>query len=181
MWLCDRLIFNHPLQLHQPFYFPCVSVSTRMLTLLRSRTPTAARLATAARVPLQRGHLAVSASSHGASQTSLVRCTCAAIPVRPRLVAAASASFHSSVPRAVQLGGGPSANEQGAQGEYINPNNVPAGASLRKYCIDLTQMARDGKLDPVIGRDPEMRRTIEILSRRTKNNPVLLGEPGVGM
>jgi ATP-dependent Clp protease ATP-binding subunit ClpB len=41
-------------------------------------------------------------------------------------------------------------------------------------------MARDGKLDPVIGRDAEMRRTIEILSRRTKNNPVLLGEPGVG-
>ena len=52
--------------------------------------------------------------------------------------------------------------------------------SLGKYGIDLTQSARDGILDPVIGRDEEIRRTIQILSRRTKNNPVLIGEPGVG-
>jgi len=52
--------------------------------------------------------------------------------------------------------------------------------SLDKYGIDLTQSARDGILDPVIGRDEEIRRTIQILSRRTKNNPVLIGEPGVG-
>ena len=52
--------------------------------------------------------------------------------------------------------------------------------SLAKFGRDLTQMARSGKLDPVIGRDEEIRRTIEILSRRTKNNPVLIGEPGVG-
>ena len=52
--------------------------------------------------------------------------------------------------------------------------------SLDKYGIDLTQSARDGALDPVIGRDEEIRRTIQILSRRTKNNPVLIGEPGVG-
>lgn len=52
--------------------------------------------------------------------------------------------------------------------------------SLGKYGIDLTQYARDGILDPVIGRDEEIRRTIQILSRRTKNNPVLIGEPGVG-
>jgi ATP-dependent Clp protease ATP-binding subunit ClpB len=52
--------------------------------------------------------------------------------------------------------------------------------SLEKYGRDLTQAARDGKLDPVIGRDEEIRRTIQILSRRTKNNPVLIGEPGVG-
>jgi ATP-dependent Clp protease ATP-binding subunit ClpB len=52
--------------------------------------------------------------------------------------------------------------------------------SLDKYGIDLTQSARDGVLDPVIGRDEEIRRTIQILSRRTKNNPVLIGEPGVG-
>ena len=52
--------------------------------------------------------------------------------------------------------------------------------SLEKYGIDLTQSARDGILDPVIGRDEEIRRTIQILSRRTKNNPVLIGEPGVG-
>src|SRR5687768_275609 len=53
-------------------------------------------------------------------------------------------------------------------------------ASLEKYGRDLTQMAREGKLDPVIGRDEEIRRVVQILSRRTKNNPVLIGEPGVG-
>ncbi len=52
--------------------------------------------------------------------------------------------------------------------------------SLQKYCLDLTERARAGKLDPVIGRDDEIRRSIQILQRRTKNNPVLIGEPGVG-
>ncbi len=52
--------------------------------------------------------------------------------------------------------------------------------ALKKYARDITQDARDGKLDPVIGRDEEIRRTIQVLSRRTKNNPVLIGEPGVG-
>jgi ATP-dependent Clp protease ATP-binding subunit ClpB len=52
--------------------------------------------------------------------------------------------------------------------------------ALEKYGVDLTQAARDGKLDPVIGRDAEIRRVIQVLSRRTKNNPVLIGEPGVG-
>ncbi|WP_036291771.1 ATP-dependent chaperone ClpB [Methylosinus sp. PW1] len=52
--------------------------------------------------------------------------------------------------------------------------------SLKKYARDLTEAAREGKLDPVIGRDEEIRRTIQVLSRRTKNNPVLIGEPGVG-
>ena len=52
--------------------------------------------------------------------------------------------------------------------------------ALKKFARDLTQAARDGKLDPVIGRDEEIRRTIQVLSRRTKNNPVLIGEPGVG-
>jgi ATP-dependent Clp protease ATP-binding subunit ClpB len=52
--------------------------------------------------------------------------------------------------------------------------------ALRKYARDLTAIARDGKLDPVIGRDEEIRRTMQVLSRRTKNNPVLIGEPGVG-
>lgn len=52
--------------------------------------------------------------------------------------------------------------------------------ALSKYATDLTQLARDGKLDPVIGRDEEVRRVMQILSRRTKNNPVLVGEPGVG-
>ena len=53
-------------------------------------------------------------------------------------------------------------------------------AALEKYGQDLTQRARDGKIDPVIGRDDEIRRVIQVLSRRTKNNPVLIGEPGVG-
>jgi ATP-dependent Clp protease ATP-binding subunit ClpB len=52
--------------------------------------------------------------------------------------------------------------------------------ALKKYTIDLTERAREGKLDPVIGRDDEIRRTIQILQRRSKNNPVLIGEPGVG-
>jgi len=52
--------------------------------------------------------------------------------------------------------------------------------ALEKYATDLTQLARDGKLDPVIGRDTEIRRVVQVLSRRTKNNPVLIGEPGVG-
>ncbi len=62
-----------------------------------------------------------------------------------------------------------------AKNDFDNSNE-----SLDKYGIDLTQSARDGILDPVIGRDEEIRRTIQILSRRTKNNPVLIGEPGVG-
>ncbi|MEK6204353.1 MAG: ATP-dependent chaperone ClpB, partial [Amylibacter sp.] len=52
--------------------------------------------------------------------------------------------------------------------------------ALKKYAQDLTQKARDGKIDPIIGRDEEIRRTMQVLSRRTKNNPVLIGEPGVG-
>jgi ATP-dependent Clp protease ATP-binding subunit ClpB len=56
---------------------------------------------------------------------------------------------------------------------------VPAGQYLDKFTKDLTKLARDGKLDPVIGREDEIRRTIQVLSRRTKNNPVLYGEPGM--
>ena len=52
--------------------------------------------------------------------------------------------------------------------------------TLEKYGRDLTELARKGKIDPVIGRDNEIRRTMQVLSRRTKNNPVLIGEPGVG-
>jgi ATP-dependent Clp protease ATP-binding subunit ClpB len=67
--------------------------------------------------------------------------------------------------------GGESVNSQDAEGQR---------ESLKKYTLDLTERARQGKLDPVIGRDDEIRRTIQILQRRTKNNPVLIGEPGVG-
>jgi ATP-dependent Clp protease ATP-binding subunit ClpB len=61
-----------------------------------------------------------------------------------------------------------------------NPTAESAYDALKKYARDLTDAARGGKLDPVIGRDEEIRRTIQVLSRRTKNNPVLIGEPGVG-
>ncbi|RCX09773.1 ATP-dependent chaperone ClpB [Extensimonas vulgaris] len=61
-----------------------------------------------------------------------------------------------------------------------NPEAEGQREALKKYCIDLTERARQGKLDPVIGRDDEIRRAIQVLQRRTKNNPVLIGEPGVG-
>jgi ATP-dependent Clp protease ATP-binding subunit ClpB len=70
-----------------------------------------------------------------------------------------------------QIRGSQKVTDQNPEGKY---------ESLEKYGRDLTQMAREGKLDPVIGRDDEIRRTVQILSRRTKNNPVLIGEPGVG-
>ncbi|MBC8947630.1 ATP-dependent chaperone ClpB [Xenorhabdus sp. TS4] len=70
-----------------------------------------------------------------------------------------------------QMRGGEKVNEQGAEDQR---------QALKKYTIDLTERAEQGKLDPVIGRDEEIRRTIQVLQRRTKNNPVLIGEPGVG-
>ncbi|KAI9919676.1 hypothetical protein PsorP6_017418 [Peronosclerospora sorghi] len=63
---------------------------------------------------------------------------------------------------------------------WLNPQNVPPGESLKKYGRDLTEIARSGNLDPVIGREDAIRRATQILSRRTKNNPILIGEPGVG-
>ena len=66
-------------------------------------------------------------------------------------------------------------------GEKVQSENAEEQRqALEKYCIDLTERAEKGKLDPVIGRDEEIRRTIQVLQRRTKNNPVLIGEPGVG-
>jgi ATP-dependent Clp protease ATP-binding subunit ClpB len=66
-------------------------------------------------------------------------------------------------------------------GENVNdPNAEDQRQALEKYTLDLTERAEQGKLDPVIGRDDEIRRTIQVLQRRTKNNPVLIGEPGVG-
>ncbi|MCG2797141.1 MAG: ATP-dependent chaperone ClpB [Cellulomonas sp.] len=64
--------------------------------------------------------------------------------------------------------------------KVTSPNPEGTFKALEKYGLDLTQRARDGKLDPVIGRDAEIRRVVQVLSRRTKNNPVLIGEPGVG-
>ena len=70
-----------------------------------------------------------------------------------------------------KIRGGRTADTQNAEDRYD---------ALKKYARDLTEAAREGKLDPVIGRDEEIRRTIQVLARRTKNNPVLIGEPGVG-
>jgi len=71
--------------------------------------------------------------------------------------------------------------EQLRGGEKVQSENAEEQRqALEKYCIDLTARAESGKLDPVIGRDEEIRRTIQVLQRRTKNNPVLIGEPGVG-
>jgi len=64
--------------------------------------------------------------------------------------------------------------------QVVDPNAEDTRQALEKYTIDLTERAEQGKLDPIIGRDDEIRRTIQILQRRTKNNPVLIGEPGVG-
>ena len=67
------------------------------------------------------------------------------------------------------------------KGRKVDSRNAEAGFdSLKKYARDVTALAREGKLDPVIGRDEEIRRTVQVLARRTKNNPVLIGEPGVG-
>ena len=68
----------------------------------------------------------------------------------------------------------------GATRKVIDQNPESQYEALEKYGRDLTQEAREGRLDPVIGRDEEIRRVIQVLSRRTKNNPVLIGEPGVG-
>src|SRR5436189_131152 len=70
-----------------------------------------------------------------------------------------------------KMGGSQRVTDQNPEGKY---------QTLEKYGRDLTEMARRGKIDPVIGRDNEIRRVMQVISRRTKNNPVLIGEPGVG-
>lgn len=71
-------------------------------------------------------------------------------------------------------------NSERGDKRVTNPEAEGGESALEKYSIDLTMQAREGKLDPVIGRDSEIRRVAQVLSRRTKNNPVLIGEPGVG-
>jgi ATP-dependent Clp protease ATP-binding subunit ClpB len=88
-----------------------------------------------------------------------------------RMVKAAGLSRQSLEAAVDAVRGGQSVNSADAEGQR---------ESLKKYCMDLTERARMGKLDPVIGRDDEIRRAIQVLQRRTKNNPVLIGEPGVG-
>ncbi|KAL5498300.1 HSP78 [Sanghuangporus vaninii] len=108
----------------------------------------------------------------------------------PRLLSPlALSSARGTVPiasvqaRRYAQGPGGGAGGPGGPGGFSFAGFKPAhqkGEALKEYSIDLTQLAREGKLDPVIGRDEEIRRTIQILSRRTKSNPVLIGPPGVG-
>jgi ATP-dependent Clp protease ATP-binding subunit ClpB len=103
-----------------------------------------------------------------------------------RLLQALAADKHSEAGKLLAKGGvtpqilnaAINALRKGRTADSASAEN--AYDALKKYARDLTQAARDGKLDPVIGRDEEIRRTIQVLSRRTKNNPVLIGEPGVG-
>jgi len=88
-----------------------------------------------------------------------------------KTVKAAGLSRQSMEAAVDAVRGGQNVNSADAEGQR---------ESLKKYCLDLTERARMGKLDPVIGRDDEIRRAIQVLQRRTKNNPVLIGEPGVG-
>ncbi|MGJ8529969.1 ATP-dependent chaperone ClpB [Maritalea sp.] len=88
-----------------------------------------------------------------------------------KLLAAAGVTANGLNEAINELRKGRTADSQSAEESYD---------ALKKYARDLTEVAREGKLDPVIGRDEEIRRTMQVLSRRTKNNPVLIGEPGVG-
>ncbi|QQV77462.1 ATP-dependent chaperone ClpB [Sphingomonas aliaeris] len=103
-----------------------------------------------------------------------------------RLLVALALSLNSAAGKALKTAGVTPEALNAAINQVRNGRTADsAGAedkfdALKKFARDLTQAARDGKLDPVIGRDEEIRRTIQILARRTKNNPVLIGEPGVG-
>jgi ATP-dependent Clp protease ATP-binding subunit ClpB len=87
------------------------------------------------------------------------------------LLAAAGVTYDAILKALTAVRGTQSVTDQNPEAKY---------QALERYARDLTELARQGKLDPVIGRDDEIRRTIQVLSRRTKNNPVLIGEPGVG-
>ena len=101
----------------------------------------------------------------------LVALALASITAAGKALAAAGVKAETLNAAINQVRGGRTADTPGAEDRFD---------ALKKFARDLTQAARDGKLDPVIGRDEEIRRTIQILARRTKNNPVLIGEPGVG-
>jgi ATP-dependent Clp protease ATP-binding subunit ClpB len=101
----------------------------------------------------------------------LLALTLATTSVAGKALAAAGVKAEALNAAINQLRGGRTADTSGAEDRYD---------ALKKFARDLTQAAKDGKLDPVIGRDEEIRRTIQILARRTKNNPVPIGDPGVG-
>ena len=120
------------------------------------------------------------------ARSTLLRCLPArsAYPVRQPagrlLVQRALSSAGTTAPKSKSGGGSSGGGGSGGGTSWVNPLATPSGDALKKYGSDLTQMAREGRLDPVVGRDEEIRRTVQVLSRRRKNNPVLIGEPGVG-
>ena len=103
-----------------------------------------------------------------------------------RLLVALALALNTSAGKALQAAGARADALNAAINELRKGKTADTASAedrydaLKKFARDLTQAARDGKLDPVIGRDEEIRRTIQILARRTKNNPVLIGDPGVG-
>ena len=101
------------------------------------------------------------------------RCTTPSRKVLSQALSIAISNFASS--RVIAM------IRKNAGADNVNDENADAQIeALAKYGIDLNELARNGKLDPVIGRDEEIRRCMQVLSRRSKNNPVLIGEPGVG-
>ena len=113
--------------------------------------------------------------SSAATSSSPARCSCSRWPTA-RPTSARSRKEHGLTRKALEAAidavrGGQNVDSAEAEGQR---------EALKKYTLDLTERARSGKLDPVIGRDDEIRRAIQVLQRRTKNNPVLIGEPGVG-
>lgn len=108
----------------------------------------------------------------------------APVALPPALACGVQQRLQSSVSPWGGSGAGNNANSQQQQQQqgrsWVNPKAVPPGEFLNKYARNLTEEARMGRLDPIIGREEIIRRTIQVLSRRTKNNPVLIGEPGVG-
>src|SRR5947209_7130715 len=88
-----------------------------------------------------------------------------------KILAAAGVTYDAVLKALTSVRGSQRVTDQNPEGKY---------QALERYAKDLTELARRGKLDPVIGRDEEIRRVVQVLSRRTKNNPVLIGEPGVG-
>jgi ATP-dependent Clp protease ATP-binding subunit ClpB len=109
--------------------------------------------------------------SYVSVQTMLLALTLASGTAAGKALATAGVKAEALNAAIKELTGGRTADTAGAEDRYD---------ALKKFARDLTEVARAGKLDPVIGRDEEIRRTVQILARRTKNNPVLIGEPGVG-
>ncbi|EPQ56105.1 P-loop containing nucleoside triphosphate hydrolase protein [Gloeophyllum trabeum ATCC 11539] len=118
---------------------------------------------------LTRAPLSRIALRHGAP--NILRSAGGAMPLPSRVPRTLTRTYAQNPPGGMGKGGFP--------GFMMQPQHQK-GDALKEYSVDLTEMARNGKLDPTIGRDEEIRRTIQILSRRTKSNPVLIGPPGVG-